>query len=235
MGTALALSPDLDAVWRATFGTGLRMLAITAAAEHEGTSTLALTLARRGAAARRRTLLVELTTRGSALADGHGLDRQDWSEAEGSADAAMRAFGEGLTVLPAPSLGRPSPALREVETLRALRARWLDRFDLVVLDLPPLLAADPHDMDPVTAASVADGTVLSVMARVTRETALIGAADLLRRAGVSVLGAVVNDRDNPTLADEMAREAGRLAPLAPGMVRRLQDWLRRRKTLRGRL
>ena len=233
--TLPATHVEIDAVYRATFGAALRVIAVTAAGPGQGASTLALALARRAAAGGRTALLVELTTRGSATAERLGVPRRDWTEAPESIAAAFTDLGGGLTVLPAPSLGRPPPLLREKDTLRALREAWLARFDVLILDLPPILSANPHDIDAITAGSVADGVILSVMTRVTREAELIEAVAQLRHAEIEILGVVANDRENPTLGDEIARELGRLQRLLPGPVRRLQRWILRRKLLRRRL
>jgi Mrp family chromosome partitioning ATPase len=125
--------------------------------------------------------------------------------------------------------------LREKDTLATLRDRWLERFDVVILDLPPVLSANPHDIDAITAGSIADGVIVSVMTRVTREAELIEAVDQLRRAEIEIVGVVANDRENPTLGDEMAREIGRLRRVFPWPVRRLQRWLLSRKSLNRRL
>lgn len=233
--TVPASLSEIDAVYRATLGAACRVIAVTAPATGQGASTLALALARRAAAGGRATLLVELTTRGSAAAERLGAPRRDWGASPESAAAALADLGDGLTALPAPSLGRPPPLLREKDTLRALREAWLARFDLVILDLPPVLSANPHDIDPITAASVADGAILSVMTRVTREADLIEAVEQLRHAEIAILGVVANDRENPTLAEEIARELGRLRRVLPGPVRRLQAWILSRRMLRRRL
>jgi Mrp family chromosome partitioning ATPase len=226
---------EIDAVYRATVGAALCVIAVSAAGTGQGVSTLALALARRAAAGGRKTLLVELTTRGSAAAERLGAPRRDWSEAPGSAAAAQFDLGDGLTALPAPSLGRPPPLLREKNTLLGLRQSWLERFDLVILDLPPVLSANPHDIDAITAGSVADGVILSVMTRVTREADLIETVAQLRHGGIEILGVVANDRENPSLGDEIARELGRLRRVLPGPVRWLQRWVLSRKLLRRRL
>jgi Mrp family chromosome partitioning ATPase len=233
--TVPATYTEIDSVYRATFGADLKVVAVTAAGAGQGASTLALALARRAATGGKAALLVELTTRGSAVVDRFGLDRRDWSADPKTAEAATVDLGGGLCALPAPSLGRPPPLLREADSLKALRAAWLERFDLVVLDLPPVLSANPHDIDAITAGGVADGVVLSVMTRVTREAELIEATDQLRRAGIDLLGIVANDRENPTLGDEIARELGRLRRFAPWPIRRLQRWVLSRRSLRRRL
>jgi Mrp family chromosome partitioning ATPase len=226
---------ELDAVYRAAFGGDLRVIAVTAPERGQGTSTLALALAERAAASGRSTLLVELTTRVSAVAERLGVVRRDWDERPDCAAAAIVPLAERLAVLPAPSLGRPAPLLREAAGLRLLRADWLARFDFVILDLAPVLSTDRDDIDAAMAAGVADGAILSLMTRVATETALIRSVDLLRRADVELLGVVANDRDNPTLGDEIAREIGRLRRLAPRPVARLQRWVRGRRLLQRRL
>jgi Mrp family chromosome partitioning ATPase len=226
---------EVDAVYRASFGSALRVVAVTAAGVGQGVSTLAMALARRAAAGGKSALIVELTTRGSALAERFEAPRRDWGDGPESMTAALREIGPGITGLPSPSLGRPPPMLREKDTLAALRDEWLKRFDVIILDLPPVLSANPHDIDAITAGGVADGVILSVMTRVTREAELIEAVDQLRRAEIDVLGVVANDRENPTLGDEMAREIGRLRRVLPWPVRRIQEWLLSRRSLNRRL
>lgn len=233
--TLPATYSEIDSVYRATFGAALRVVAVTAAGPGHGASTLALGLARRAAAGGKAALLVELTTRGSAVVERFGLDRRDWGADPEDAAAAMVDLGGGLAALPAPSLGRPPPLLREVDALKALREAWLTQFELVVIDLPPVLSTNPHEIDPITAGGVSDGVVLSVMTRVTRESELIEATDQLRHAGIDLLGIVANDRENPTLGDEIAREVGRFSRIAPGAIRRLQRWVLSRRSLGRRL
>ncbi|MGF1563550.1 MAG: hypothetical protein ACFB3T_15380 [Geminicoccaceae bacterium] len=225
---------EVDAVYRATIGNDLRAIGVTAPREGHGVSTLAMALAERSALADRSTLLVELTTRASALTERHGVSRQDWTDAPGSAAQAWHTLRPGLTGLPSPSLSRPTPLLRERAVLARLRDEWLERFDLIIYDLPPVLATSQRQIDPLVAAANCNGVIISVTTRLTTEADLIACVDQLRRADAELLGIVVNDRENPALADEVARELGRLKRLHPGLIGRLQRWVRKRAFLHKR-
>jgi protein-tyrosine kinase len=58
--------------------------------------------------------------------------------------------------------------------------------------------------------------VLVVLAGVTPTSALRAALDKLASADVNLLGTVLNDRKNPSLAEELERETKRFKRVLPG-------------------
>ena len=223
----------IDAVYRVADVASVRSVGVTAAGPGEGTTTLAAALALRAAAGERETLLVDL--------GGGGASRMwqrppvAWGHLPGSAEGAMVQVAPALTLLPAPGPGPVPPTLRERSVLVDLLARWKDRYAAVVVDLPPLAGAPAFGADPVSAAQALDGVVVSVMVRKTREAALIGAIETLAASGARSLGVVANDRDNPTLAGEIAREARRLRRFVPGLALRIERMAQRSEVLTRRL
>ncbi len=63
-------------------------------------------------------------------------------------------------------------------------------FDYVLVDVPPLNVFE----DALAFGQLVDGAVLVVEANATRREAAMQAADRLRKAGIPVLGAVLNNR-----------------------------------------
>lgn len=218
--TPPTLQAAIDAVYRVADAASVRAVGVAAPGPGEGATTLATALALRAASGQRETLLVDL--------GGGGASRTwqcapvMWSNADGSADAAMQPVAPSLTLLPAPGVGPVPPILRERSALADLIAVWKDRFAAVVVDLPPLEDGPAFGADPVSAGQALDGIVLSVMVRRTKEAALIGTVETLAGAGVRTLGVVANDRDNPTLAAEIAREARRLRRIVPSIALRIE-------------
>lgn len=230
---ATNIQAAIDAVYRVADVASARSVGVTAPGPGEGSTTLATALALRAATAQRRTLLVDL--------GGGGASRLwqrpacPWDNTPGTAAAAMTEVAPALVLLPAPGPGPLPPILRERSVLAELFAGWKEDFAAVVVDLPPLEGAPPFGADPVSAAQALDGVVLSVMVRRTREAALIGAVETLAAAGARSLGVVANDRDNPTLAAELGREARRLRRLVPGLALRVERWVQRNPVLMRRL
>ncbi len=174
-------------------GRAVRTIAITSAAKGDGKSVsaanLALTMAQEF---QRRVVLVDGDLRHPrihhllGLSDGVGL--ADVLTATADLDSALLFLPEhNLTVLPAglpPS--RPAELLssaamrRVIETLR-------QRFDRIVVDLPPATPlADVEILSPLV-----DGVVLIVRAGVTRKPAIERALGAVNRT--KVLGMVLND------------------------------------------
>lgn len=214
--------PELDAIYRQTVGKRARTVCVTAANQGEGVSTLALALARRGAAAGLRALLVDANLpRPSASGK---LGRTRWTPADGSA-AGKVAPGRDLdlAVLPAPVSVDPL-AFRDSDAWRRMFEVDLAAYQLIVVDTSPVNSF--HDRaipaEPVAAACAA--TVLAVLTGVTSERSVQAAVERLRTAGATLCGAVFNDRYNPSLADELGQQVDRLAGVAP----RLAGWLKRR-------
>lgn len=112
-------------------------------------------------------------------------------------DPAFTAYGDGqLTVVPSPA-GYPD---KERFFRSAEFAAWLDvqrsRFDYVLLDAPPLLRC----ADGILMGKLCDGVVMVLRAEVTDRAAVTRAREQLEKAGVPVIGAVLNRAQNPVPA-----------------------------------
>jgi hypothetical protein len=79
-----------------------------------------------------------------------------------------------------------APLLADSFGLAELRGE----FDYVLVDVPPLNVFE----DALAFGQLVDGAVLVVEANATRREAAMQAADRLRKAGIPVLGAVLNNR-----------------------------------------
>ena len=64
-----------------------------------------------------------------------------------------------------------------------------DKYDLIMIDAPPVLAV----ADPVILAVKADGVILVVRSGVTKTAALKEAREVLEKSGSRVIGTVLND------------------------------------------
>lgn len=228
-------NPAVEDIYVRTVGQGMRSIAVTAALPGEGTSTLAYALARRCAAGGRTSLLVDLNLGAPSVGDRLALPRRHWQPLDDSAVAALARFPRtGLSVLTAP-LGEISSTFRESGGLRQQVARWLADHAVVIFDTAPVTAARETQIPAPIAAAATDGAILVVLAGHTPDTTVAAAARRLRDQGAEIAGAVLNDRHQPRLADELARETHRLDRVVPGMMAGLRRRLARSTLINVRI
>ncbi|MFO1036117.1 MAG: hypothetical protein U1E45_04660 [Geminicoccaceae bacterium] len=219
---------ELESIYARTLGAGVRSLAITAPKVGSGTTTLALALSRRASAAGRRVLLVEFNSSRPSLATVLDVQTRDWALHDGTAANAMVPVpGGSLAVLPASMRGALSIESREPKVIQAAFQHWTETYDCVVADMPPVDLPGQVALPAPSLCAAAEGTLLVVLAGATTATELAAAARTLAAANARVLGCVVNDRFNPTLAQELARETHRLDRFLPRLSRAIRDKLSR--------
>ena len=219
---------EIDALYRAILADGAKCIAVTAAGAGEGTTTTAYAIARRISRAGCKVLLVDLNVHGSSLGAFLGIERIEWSPDDMELEEKLTDFGtDGMSALAAPLEGALSPGFREPDVLRAFFERMAETFDFIVIDTAPVLARNARNVPPLAVCRAAGAVLVSVMARKTVQPALTQAVDLVRNEGARLIGAAMNDRDNPSLGEELEREAGRLSCIAPWAVRWLTFGLRR--------
>jgi receptor protein-tyrosine kinase len=169
-----------------------RVLVVTSPNEAEGKTSLAINLAVVSAQAGQRVIVVDgdlrrpmvaQTLLGTSQAPGV-VDLLRGSSALGD---VIRRHDSGVDVVPA---GRPPAdpsALAASPELAGLIAGLAQRYDLVIVDAPPVLPV----ADALHLASVSAGVVLSSRAGATTETELRRARESLERARATVLGIVL--------------------------------------------
>jgi succinoglycan biosynthesis transport protein ExoP len=84
----------------------------------------------------------------------------------------------------------PNPAeLLNSKRMKELLAQAKDRFNVVLLDTPPVLAV----IDPVIVSSLADSTVFVVRAGKTNRRPLVRAVEEIRKSKADIIGVVFNE------------------------------------------
>jgi capsular exopolysaccharide synthesis family protein len=177
-------------------GQSLRTIVVTSASPGEGKTTvssnLAVTYAQQGV----RVLLVDCDLRKARLHKVFNVPREPGlthllvGQAQ-PAEVLKQTGVEGLHFLSAGTLPpNPSELLGGGRMRKAMEA-LSSRFDLMILDSPPLLAAS----DAAILGAMADGVIMVVRAGQTERGAARKAMQQLQAVGARVLGAVVNDPD----------------------------------------
>jgi capsular exopolysaccharide synthesis family protein len=170
----------------------IRSLAVTSAVAGEGKTTAAVNLAVVASmSVGRRILLVDCDLRKPKVHAALGL-RPEFGLAEVLAGevpperAIQRVDGSALEALPVRGLPSNPAELLASEPMRRLLSELSQRYDQIVLDLPPALGLP----DAKTVSEFTDGLVFVVRADTTPQADVEAALDLLDRR--RVLGLVLN-------------------------------------------
>lgn len=174
----------------------LRSMVVTSAGPADGKTTTSSNVAATFAQQGMRVVLVDCDLRRPRIHEVFGLDKEPGLSQlilgyNGVEDVIRPSGVENLSII---SSGTPPPnpsellgSERMMSVLRDLR----DRFDLVVLDTPPVLLAPEASV----LAAGADGVVLVVRAGVTQRAAAQDASNQLHTVGANLVGTVLNDPD----------------------------------------
>jgi len=173
----------------------VRTLAVTSALPGDGKTLAAIGLAVvNSMQPGRRVVLVDCDLRKPTVGASLGL-RVDAGLAElleGTAsleDAVMRVENSQLDVLPVRAIPANPSELLASENMRKLLEALANRYDRVILDVPPTLGLP----DAKTMSELCDGVIFVVRADVTPEPEIASALDVLDRR--RVLGLVMNGSD----------------------------------------
>jgi capsular exopolysaccharide synthesis family protein len=174
----------------------LHTLMVASAQSEEGTTTVAVELARLLTAnAERRTLLVDANLQHPRLhaqfycPQDPGLIQVLRGEVDLD-EALQETPAERLWVLPVGrTMNRPADLITSSHVQRFMQAVRAE-FDLTILDTPPLARTG----EGLVFSSYADGVLLVVLAAVTQGPDLRNAVQSLRRAQGHLLGVVINNQ-----------------------------------------
>ncbi|MDF2235588.1 Wzz/FepE/Etk N-terminal domain-containing protein [Albimonas sp. CAU 1670] len=165
------------------------VVAVLSPGPGEGKSTVAALLAESCALAGLRTALVDADLRAPSQARRYGVagaaDLLSALGGEATVEQALsRPVERGPWLLPADPAGARRAELLAGPAMARLVAELRRRFDVVILDTPPLLCA----AEARTLATLADRRVLALRWGETRRGDLRAAADALREAGAPATG-----------------------------------------------
>jgi hypothetical protein len=207
--------PEIRKLALTSWGEGQRIIAVAGVEPLSGVSTLCEGLAAFAARSGRRTVLLEMARPLTAAASGWRLDAEPGGLTERDAAGFDRLAVAGA------SDGR---SVTDIARLRRGMDEHLAGFDTIVADIAPLRDIGTRAVDGPAAAAACGRIYLVALAGQIDRAAFAATMSLLDASRITLAGLILNDRANPTLAAELAREAGRLRILAP----RLSRWLARK-------
>jgi Mrp family chromosome partitioning ATPase/uncharacterized protein involved in exopolysaccharide biosynthesis len=119
--------------------------------------------------------------------NGGGPTAADWN---GSWTRSIRSTAiEGLSVIPCGTLNHHPAEVLKAGNMRRLLAELGPRYDLIILDTPPVLVS----ADAPILAPLADDVLMVIRAGQTDREAVERAYEQLSAAGASIVGTVLND------------------------------------------
>ncbi len=214
---------EVERIVSDTFGRGVKSLALLSPKANSGLSTVAYAVARRSAVSGRETLLLDLNLAAPVLHRRLALPRTPWKVTEVRTDGRPQRLGSTpLSVLTAPS-GELDYSFRDPEKLEAMMRGLEEDYDAIVIDTSALLAVNRGNVPTPLIARAANAALLNVLSGRVSEGDLREAVALCKEGGVTLIGAVYNDREDPRLADELCREARRMKRFLP----KVSAWLER--------
>ena len=174
-------------------GGELRVIQVTSPVPGDGKSTLSSNLAVTMAQSGRKVLLIDADFRRPRIAKIFGIDAQIGMAAvvaeKAELDQAIYASPvANLSIMPGGA--RPS---NPAELLSSRRFKHLvdllrEKFDMIIIDTPPLLAVS----DPGAVAAIVDGVVLTMRLRRNVKPLATRATKILESVDARLLGVVIN-------------------------------------------
>jgi capsular exopolysaccharide synthesis family protein len=186
----------------------LKVILLTSTVNGEGKTVTAYNLAIASARAGKRTLLVEADLRSPSQAKALKVTPDPDSVIEplryyGQLSDCIRLVPEveNLYILPSPGAQQKAAAILESSEMRRMLEDVRGRFDLVILDTPPLSRySDALLLEPLT-----DGMILITRPGYTEEGLLSEAVEqFLESDDIQFLGAVINGADIQIQMRELA-------------------------------
>jgi capsular exopolysaccharide synthesis family protein len=169
-----------------------KVIVIASSVADEGKSTTATNLAISFVESGKRVLLIEADLRRPRISDYLGLERDaglsNVLAGQVDVDDVLQPWGKsGLVVLSSGSIPPNPSELLGGRSMTVLLQEMRARFDLVIVDTPPLLPVT----DGALAAAQADGAVIVVRSGKTKKHHVAAALESLRAVEANVLGCVL--------------------------------------------
>ncbi|PKF62495.1 protein SypD [Psychromonas sp. psych-6C06] len=218
-------------------------IAICAAEQGEGVTSLAFALAQRNLLAGHSTLLVDLNLYRPSIKSLLTFQADPTTFAGQTNKHSKRSLlglpqlvcseqnSAVLNGVIAPNKRQHIMKLRQPGVLEQCIEEWLEEYDTVIIDTSPLNRINAQNIPPERIAAACDGAILCVLAGRTPEAAIDNAMVKLNSTQAQLLGCVFNDRDNPTLKQELLREVDRIKPMLNFISRPLRNMINKSRLL----
>ena len=224
---------ELEHIYSATLARDIKSLAVVSTLPGEGVSSIILSLARRNVLAGRKTLVVDFNIYNPAVsALANTKSKSERYDALSPPCTLPQIIGiNDIAIISVPIARKLVLGLREPGVLQTHIQGWLKEYDNVLIDTSPMSLTNGANLPPEYISSACDGTIVTVLAGKTTNTALANTLNQLNKAQAQLIGIVINDQFNPTLKSELLREIQRIEKTLPTIACKLQGWIKNLKFL----
>ncbi len=226
------LNMEIEQIYRHCMTSGKESLAVVSANAGEGVTSIAVALAQRSLLAGKKTLLVDMNLYRPSLSsidlDIPTLDKPVPTTPQLVSTAEHDV---ALTGVPAPTKRDHIMQLRRPGMIEQCINEWHKDYETIIFDTSPISRVNANNIPPEHIAAACDGCVMVVLAGSTTQTMIASAVKALESSGCRLVGTIINDRDNPSLKDELIREADRMPGFLGPIKRRLKNRFRNSRLL----
>lgn len=205
----------------------IRSLALTAAEASEGVTTLTLALAKRLAAAKISTLLVDFDLSSASLS--HYFQREFIQS--GDLEAALQkniiqTDIAHLSFLPAPRIGSKLITLRDKNFIANQIQKLQQQYQIILFDTSAVNSEQDQVIPSETVCGATDSCLMVVLTGKTSRMSIEFAVKKIHHAGGKLIGSVFNDQYNPPLRDELIEFCQKISSRFPKSAKRLENYFR---------
>ncbi len=227
---------ELETIYRQSLDNASESLAIVGPNGGEGCTSLILAMASRAAAAGEQVLVLELNFASPRLALYADRHAGNWDLKTPAANMPVLHHSKsGVNLLPAPLRVSNIHQFRDPQALRHLLENLLKIYTKVLIDCSPVNRQNRNNLPAETIAAQADTTLLLTLAGHSQESQILEAKERLSLTGANLIGCVINDRENPGLASELARETRRLDRYLPNMMHKIRQGISQSRIINQRI
>lgn len=170
----------------------LKTLLVTSPGAHEGKSTVLLNLALAFAESGRRVLVIDADLRRPSLHRAAGVPNEnglaDLLNKNESLPDTLRRIGAGVDFLPSGVKATNPGSLLSSRQMSRLLEQARERYDIVLIDTPPVMAV--ADCLPLSAQ--VNGVLLVTRFAQTQRRSIVRARHVLEKVGAQLIGVVIN-------------------------------------------
>jgi len=224
---------EIERIYSRILTEGKHAIAICSANSGEGTSSIARALAQRTLLAGHSTLLVDLNLHHPTLDSLLKLDDSppEPEQPDKPQLVTVQQHPVALTGITAPTCRSLVMKLRKPGVLEQYISEWQQTFDIVIFDTSPVNRINANNIPAERVAAACDISLLVVLAGSTTETMVSTAVDKLNAAKAKLFACIYNDRDNPSLKNELLRELRHLEPYFGNITRYPGAWVQQNHLL----
>lgn len=218
-------SNEIENVYSKITTLNYRSIAVTSSTSGEGTTSMVLALANRMLLAGHSVLVVDFNTYTPFFHDILSLPKANTASIKPAlvSDNRERSILNGVCLPNSKSL---LLKLRRTGEIEKYIQDWLNEYDYVIFDTTPYDRVNQHNISSSRVASACDAVLLLVLSGSTTHTMVKETVNNLQEAGANMLGCVMNDKLNPTLQNELEREALRLPKILNPLKTKITTWIK---------